>query len=341
MRAQCYLAVLLSLAVGASVVLRPAGAQQSKRWAAIDPNSEVSSPVVWGATENEARQRAIEACKRLSKTCANGPAVTDDLKEVFAIVCCEQPRTGLCGLGRRQPPRCCQDCPADVCRCRLWELLRAALYPGRDRQEAVGGQTPCANRCNTLLGRGKGSDPQPREKAHPIHASRRCNGRKPHERAQRRTHRDGCRHHWRRAGRPVCGVRARPPRHQGARHRHPRQARRAVCRALSGKADLRHPRPADRHRAGADRPAAGADQALRCAVPSRPARRCPAAHRRWPLPAHHRRRHPVPHQGRDRGGRRRLVHAEAPATRRHRGLRRQVRVLRRAQVWTSSGARTC
>ena len=93
MRLKCYLALLLSLAVGASLWLRPAVAQQ-KRWAAIDPNSEVSSPVVWGTTEDEARQRAIEACKRLSKTCANGPAVTDDLKEVFAVVCCEQPRAG-------------------------------------------------------------------------------------------------------------------------------------------------------------------------------------------------------------------------------------------------------
>jgi hypothetical protein len=88
-----YLALLLSLAVAVSAMLPPAVAQQ-KRWAAIDPNSEVSSPVVWGATEDEARQRAIDACKRLSKSCANGPAVTDDLREVFAVMCCEQPRTG-------------------------------------------------------------------------------------------------------------------------------------------------------------------------------------------------------------------------------------------------------
>ena len=93
MRCKLYLAALLSLAVAGSVVLAPAIAQQ-RRWAALDPNSETSSPVAWGSTEEEARQRAIEACKRLSKTCANGPAVTDDLKEVFAVVCCEQPRTG-------------------------------------------------------------------------------------------------------------------------------------------------------------------------------------------------------------------------------------------------------
>ena len=93
MRCKLYLAALLWLAVAASVVLAPASAQQ-RRWAALDPNSETSSPVAWGSTEEEARQRAIEACQRLSKTCAKGPAVTDDLKEVFAIVCCEQPRTG-------------------------------------------------------------------------------------------------------------------------------------------------------------------------------------------------------------------------------------------------------
>jgi hypothetical protein len=93
MRCRLHLAVLASLAVAASLLLAPAAAQQ-KRWAAVDPNSETSSPVAWGSTEVEARQRAIEACKRLSKTCANGPAVTDDLKEVFAVVCCEQPRAG-------------------------------------------------------------------------------------------------------------------------------------------------------------------------------------------------------------------------------------------------------
>ena len=70
----CRFAVLLVLAAAMSAESRPAPAQQ--RWAAIDPNSESSSPVVWGPTEDEARQRAVEACKRLSKTCANGPAST-------------------------------------------------------------------------------------------------------------------------------------------------------------------------------------------------------------------------------------------------------------------------
>jgi len=71
----------------------PVPAQQ-QRWAAIDPNGEGSSAVVWGASEDEARQRAVEACRKVSKTCAGGPASTHDLSEVFVVVCCNEPRRG-------------------------------------------------------------------------------------------------------------------------------------------------------------------------------------------------------------------------------------------------------
>jgi hypothetical protein len=91
MRGGLQLALLLAFGAMAPLA-HPAGAQQ--RWAAIDPNSETSSPVVWGATEDEARQRAVEACKRVSKTCANGPASTRDMREIFAVMCCTQPQIG-------------------------------------------------------------------------------------------------------------------------------------------------------------------------------------------------------------------------------------------------------
>ena len=48
-------------------------AAQQRRWAALDANGEGSAPVMWGATEEEARQRAVEACKKVSKTCADQP----------------------------------------------------------------------------------------------------------------------------------------------------------------------------------------------------------------------------------------------------------------------------
>jgi hypothetical protein len=116
-RTTWHLAVVLCLAAAASAALAPGTAQQQRRWAAIDPNSETSSPVVWGANEEEARNRAVEACKRVSKTCANGPAVTDDLREVFALVCCAKPKTGCAAAAassKREASRNAQQMFADA-----------------------------------------------------------------------------------------------------------------------------------------------------------------------------------------------------------------------------------
>lgn len=110
------LASLALVLVAGMAVHDPVAAQQ-KRWAAVDPNSETSAPVVWGTTEDEARQRAIDACKRASKTCANGPAVTDDMREVFALVCCEKPRMGCAASAagnRRQASKNAQQMFADA-----------------------------------------------------------------------------------------------------------------------------------------------------------------------------------------------------------------------------------
>jgi hypothetical protein len=75
-----------------------------QRWAAIDPNREASSAVAWGSTEAEARQRASEACKRVSKTCAGVPASTDTPDDVFAVMCCTRPSQGcaIAVAGSRQ-----------------------------------------------------------------------------------------------------------------------------------------------------------------------------------------------------------------------------------------------
>jgi hypothetical protein len=75
-----------------------AGAAQEKRWAAIDPNNETTSPVAWSNTEAKARQDAIDACRRASKSCANGPASTNEMEDVFAVMCCTKPRRG-CAVG--------------------------------------------------------------------------------------------------------------------------------------------------------------------------------------------------------------------------------------------------
>ncbi len=63
-------------------------------WAAINPNSEGTAPVVWGATESEARERSIAACRERSATCSSKPAVTEDMDATFVFYCCTNPRLG-------------------------------------------------------------------------------------------------------------------------------------------------------------------------------------------------------------------------------------------------------
>ena len=106
--------ILVVLAMMASV---PATVAAQQRWAAVDPNSESSSPVAWGATEDEARQRAVESCKRVSKTCANGPASTSDMREVFVVMCCAQPKAGCAAAAaasRRDAQKNVQEMFADA-----------------------------------------------------------------------------------------------------------------------------------------------------------------------------------------------------------------------------------
>jgi len=87
-------AAVLAIALAAAAGLAGMAWAQQQRWAAIDPNREVSSAVVWGASEVQAKERAVEACEKVSKTCANGPATTNDMGDVFAVMCCARPKLG-------------------------------------------------------------------------------------------------------------------------------------------------------------------------------------------------------------------------------------------------------
>jgi hypothetical protein len=86
--------LILNIAVFGANLLLPVASAQQKRWAAVTPNNEASSSVVWGDTEAQVRQRAIDACKRISKTCASEPALTQEMDDVFAVMCCTKPRQG-------------------------------------------------------------------------------------------------------------------------------------------------------------------------------------------------------------------------------------------------------
>jgi hypothetical protein len=64
-------------------------------WAAINPNSEGTAPVVWAETEQEARDLAAAACRQSqSTTCASIAAVTEDLTSTFVYFCCTRPKLG-------------------------------------------------------------------------------------------------------------------------------------------------------------------------------------------------------------------------------------------------------
>ncbi|KAB2910418.1 MAG: hypothetical protein F9K29_24985 [Hyphomicrobiaceae bacterium] len=103
------LLILGLMLAGMCIGLTPGSALAQQRWAAIDPNSEVSSSVVWADTEDKAREAAMASCKRVSKSCAGGPASTNTMSDIFAVMCCTQPRLGC------------------------------AIYAGSDRQDALNG----------------------------------------------------------------------------------------------------------------------------------------------------------------------------------------------------------
>ena len=303
-------AILATVAVGLTGV---AWAQQ-QRWAAIDPNREVSSGVVWGSTEAQAKERAVGSLRE----------GVEDLRQ----------RPGHHQRhGRRVRGDVLLAAEARLCR-RRRRLARGCVHERAQEPDGrgVSAAAPCGTICQPAAARSSKLSRAIdrgilRQESRELSQDTSDGSGRWNRLARRR---DGCRHHRRGSGRAVRRVRAGPGRHQGARHRHPGQARRPVRRALSGKADLRHSRPADRDRPGPDRRPAGADQAVQRHLPSGPAGRCPAAHGRRPLSPGHRRRHAVRGQGGGDRGRRRLVHAQAPAARRHRSLRRQVRVLFRA-----------
>lgn len=62
-----------------------------ERWAAIAPNQENSSTVVWATTKEQAKKLAVLACKQVSSTCAETPASTNGMDYVFAVMCCSKP----------------------------------------------------------------------------------------------------------------------------------------------------------------------------------------------------------------------------------------------------------
>jgi hypothetical protein len=90
------IAVLLALPLFTSP---PLAAQE---WAGLAPNGEGTAPVVRAPNRDQARDRAVAACRRVSQTCTDQPALTQDLSDIFALVCCNRPRWACVAAPRRQ-----------------------------------------------------------------------------------------------------------------------------------------------------------------------------------------------------------------------------------------------
>jgi hypothetical protein len=76
------------------LTLLPGQANAQDRWAAIAPNLENSSSVVWATSKDQAKKLAVLACKQVSSTCADTPASTNGMDHIFAVMCCTDPKTG-------------------------------------------------------------------------------------------------------------------------------------------------------------------------------------------------------------------------------------------------------
>lgn len=83
-----------AMALLGGLVLLGGEAHAQDRWAAIAPNLENSSSVVWATSKEQAKQLAVLACKQVSSTCAQTPASTNAMDHMFAVMCCTEPKTG-------------------------------------------------------------------------------------------------------------------------------------------------------------------------------------------------------------------------------------------------------
>ena len=97
-------AMRLAAVTGALLTLLSGTASAQDRWAAIAPNQENSSNVVWATTKEQAKELAVLACKQSSKTCADTPASHQRHGSLLRGDVLHEPQERL-RRGRRRRPR--------------------------------------------------------------------------------------------------------------------------------------------------------------------------------------------------------------------------------------------
>jgi hypothetical protein len=63
-----------------------------QQFAAMTTDSQAHTYFGWGSTREKANAAALRTCRRVSKTCAVPPGSTGRLDDIFALMCCANPR---------------------------------------------------------------------------------------------------------------------------------------------------------------------------------------------------------------------------------------------------------
>lgn len=89
----------ISLKAPSISCMQVSAADAERVFAAYTPTDDHTSKVVWGPTLETARARSLEQCRAVSDKCGKKPAATDNLDDVFAVMCCSKPRNGCAASG--------------------------------------------------------------------------------------------------------------------------------------------------------------------------------------------------------------------------------------------------
>ena len=135
-------------------------ANAQERWAAITPNLENSSTVVWATSKEQAKKLATLACKQVSSTCAETPASTDGMDQMFAIMCCEEPKSGCAAAVGSDRELGAEGGQEAVLGRRLLPVHLEELLQGRDRREGLA-RPPCNGPDSCAIRRVRAALPAP------------------------------------------------------------------------------------------------------------------------------------------------------------------------------------
>ncbi len=113
--------------------------QPSSGWyASVTPNEELTGPVYWANTKDEAMAGALRVCQKVSSTCSSRPAWTDTKTDLFSIMCCQKPKLG-CAIGVGATEELALQHVRNIFSEAGYSKCKIAKYLSANTGEAVGG----------------------------------------------------------------------------------------------------------------------------------------------------------------------------------------------------------